>query len=203
VADGNIRIIWNGEIIERKVRVELGRRCRRALAETRRAVVTNISVSSRKGDASGRWASLPGEFPRAYSRSLARSVFDDMTGDLEGIVGINSAGPAAKYALRLERGGVILAHGKRMAVPVSQMARAYRGSVRSFPKHLELIRRPNKPDLLVEIPQTKKGPSNKRAWIIHFVLVNKVTISPHPYMSRTAREMEPRIRQIFAEPMNL
>ncbi len=209
MADGSVRIIWNGEIIKGKIRTELSRRVRRTIAEIRRQVVVNISVSGRKGDASGRWGSLPGEFPRSNSRSLARSIFDEMTGPLEGMVGVDSAGPASKYALRLERGGVILAHGKLMAVPVSQEAKNYRGSVRAFPKPLIMIKRPNKPSLLIERPTKQSGfaagveYSKGKAWIIHFVLVSKVTISPHPYMSRTVREMELRIRQNISEPMNL
>lgn len=199
-----------------RVRTECRKRLGRAAAEVRRAVVVNISKTNRGFRGDGRASgSRPGEYPTAGRGMLRKSIFSEVTSDTTAIVGVDKASPASKYARRLEEGGVITAHGKLMAVPISPQAKAhsFNGGPRTLGIHLVRIRRPGRVMLLVEIPGTEGGhkgfsiegwnKNKRKAWIIHYALTSKVTIGARPYLSRTLMEKLPSIKAIFEEPMDL
>jgi hypothetical protein len=201
------RVVWHGDRIQERFRKEMTRRVRQAVTEVESQVKRNISQPVRMashGRAAGA-SGLAGDFPRALRGILVKSIFSDMVDDLTGIIGVDAASPSAKYAKRLEEGGEIRSHGKMMAVPISPQAKAhsYNGGPRTFNRPLKLIPRPGKPPLLVEIPMTKGGPSNRKAWIIHYVLTPRIIIAQHSYLARTTREMLPRIKTIFEAPFQV
>lgn len=199
-----MRVVWYGDRVQERFRKEMTRRVRQAVTEVERQVKQNISAPVRVaslGRAAGA-SGLAGEFPRALRSVLIKSIFSDMVDDSTGIIGVDAASPARKYAKRLEDGGEIRSHGKMMAVPISPAAKRHSltGGPRTFERPLKLIKRPGKPPLLVEIPQARGAPSERKAWIIHYVLTPRVIIAQHSYLARTTREMIPRIKSIFEAP---
>ena len=132
--------------------------------------------------------------PASGLASSIRGWIIDSPG-LIGAVGVPSDSPAAAYAGILQRGGVIRpVRAKALAVPVSAEAKLY-SSPRDMPG-LDMIPRRGRPPLLVRQLQRRGA---VKAFELHWVLVQSVTIPAFAWLTKGARKARPAMHGAFKD----
>lgn len=163
-----------------------------AAQETRMRIQEKISRGRRGSIGSFYTSHGAGEPPHVESGQLRDSIYWEFIDDNTALIGTNLV-----YGRVLEMGMTINAKGKRMAIPWSKEAKEWsihKWSVRSFSAIYKLTTIYSKHGAILLVDTG--GPRAKK-FVIHWILVDHVTIPPHPYLRPSLDEMMPRIQAIF------
>jgi hypothetical protein len=126
---------------------------------------------------------------------LADSVFGWMIDERIPLaaVGVPANTPAHRYAGKLEFGGTISGHGKKLSIPISPEAKTLDSPLRMGGRLTFIPRRTGAPLLIEEFK--RKG---HVVWaVIHWVLVSSVYIPPFRWLSRGVDDAAPAMGDQF------
>ena len=199
MARNHVKTTWNGKKLREQVQAEIDRR----LTKVGGMLVKEAKQDLSRGNSRDGGPSPAGTPPYQFRGRLAKSVTFKFKGLRK--TRMIRVGTRSFVGYKQEVGGVIRPKSKKaLAVPISLQARRHRGGARNFPIKLTMIKRRNKPPLLVDTSKekyTKKGKLRKNSrWVLHYVLTKKVTLPKRPWLRPLLQRRRRKIFRMLAKP---